>query len=95
MRIAALALVACLLAAGAIAGDEVDYSAPYVTLENGELVTRYPTKEHTELPGEMQDSQAQRNASPSAVSSAVIAVSVLAALAILVAGLRLRRDRTR
>ena len=30
------------------AGDEVDYSAPYVTVENGELVTRYPAKEHDE-----------------------------------------------
>jgi hypothetical protein len=28
------------------AGDEVDYSAPYLTVENGELVTRYPAKEH-------------------------------------------------
>lgn len=30
----------------AYAGDEVDYSAPYITVENGELVTRYPAKEH-------------------------------------------------
>ena len=30
----------------AYAGDEVDYSAPYITVENGKLVTRYPTKEH-------------------------------------------------
>lgn len=28
------------------AGDETDYSAPYVTVENGELVTRYPAKKH-------------------------------------------------
>jgi hypothetical protein len=34
----------------AIAGDEVDYSAPYLTLENGQLVTKYPAKEH--VPGE-------------------------------------------
>lgn len=33
----------------AFAGDEVDYSAPYITLENGELVTKYPAKEH--VPG--------------------------------------------
>lgn len=31
----------------ALAGDDVDYSAPYLTLENGELVTRYPLKDHT------------------------------------------------
>ena len=29
-----------------LAGDEVDYSAPYLTLENGELVTKYPSKDH-------------------------------------------------
>lgn len=29
------------------AGDEVDYSAPYLTVENGELVTRYPGNEHS------------------------------------------------
>ncbi len=28
------------------AGDEVDYSAPYITVENGELITRYPSKYH-------------------------------------------------
>ena len=28
------------------AGDEVDYSAPYLVVENGELVTKYPAKEH-------------------------------------------------
>lgn len=34
------------LCGGVFAGDEVDYSAPYMTLENGELVTKYPAKEH-------------------------------------------------
>ena len=29
-----------------MAGDEVDYSAPYMTLENGKLVTKYPDKKH-------------------------------------------------
>ena len=32
----------------AIAGDEVDYSAPYLTVENGELVTKYPANKHDE-----------------------------------------------
>jgi hypothetical protein len=27
-------------------GDQVDYSAPYLTVEDGELVTKYPTNEH-------------------------------------------------
>lgn len=34
------------LCGNVFAGDEVDYSAPYMTLENGELVTKYPAKEH-------------------------------------------------
>ncbi len=28
------------------AGDEVDYSAPYLVVEDGVLVTKYPAKEH-------------------------------------------------
>ena len=36
------------------AGDEVDYSAPYLTVENGRLVTRYPTKEHAPVDVSMQ-----------------------------------------
>ncbi len=28
------------------AGDEVDYSAPYLVVEDGELVTKYPAREH-------------------------------------------------
>ena len=29
------------------AGDDVDYSAPYLVVEDGELVTKYPALEHT------------------------------------------------
>jgi hypothetical protein len=29
------------------AGDEVNYSAPYLVVENGELLTKYPAREHT------------------------------------------------
>ena len=28
------------------AGDDVDYSAPYLIVEGGELVTKYPAREH-------------------------------------------------
>lgn len=42
----ALAALAAAATPPASAGDEVDYSAPYLTVENGELVTRYPAKEH-------------------------------------------------
>lgn len=42
----------------AFAGDEVDYSAPYLTVEDGQLVTKYPAKEH--------DPNAQVTAAPGA-----------------------------
>jgi hypothetical protein len=42
-----LLLVALYLCGPAWASDEVDYSAPYVTLEDGKLVTKYPAKPHT------------------------------------------------
>lgn len=29
-----------------LGGDEVDYSAPYMVVEDGELVTKYPAKDH-------------------------------------------------
>lgn len=38
--------ITLLLPGSGFAGDEVDYSAPYITVENGELVTRYPVREH-------------------------------------------------
>jgi hypothetical protein len=44
-RFIATLLLAC-CCGSVFAGDEVDYSAPYMTLENGELVTKYPAKEH-------------------------------------------------
>ncbi len=42
-----LLLLVLLLCGAAWASDEVDYSAPYVTLEDGKLVTKYPAKQHT------------------------------------------------
>ena len=54
-------LVTALLAVGVVlgsagadrahAGDEVDYSAPYMTVEDGKLVTKYPAREHA--PGDV------------------------------------------
>lgn len=46
-RCAVIAVLAA-TAMPASAGDEVDYSAPYVTVENGELVTKYPAKAHAD-----------------------------------------------
>ncbi len=40
------------------AGDEVDYSAPYLVVENGELVTKYPANEHA---GASPEADAQEN----------------------------------
>lgn len=63
-------LVSSLGGAGvAAAGDEIDYSAPYVTVENGELVTRYPPKAHADddaMPGgaATSDAASTRSASP-------------------------------
>ena len=37
------------------AGDEVDYSAPYLVVEDGELVTKYPAKEHEGDSPQQQD----------------------------------------
>ena len=41
-----LTVISLLLPGSGFAGDETDYSAPYITVENGELVTKYPAKEH-------------------------------------------------
>jgi hypothetical protein len=38
--------LAMLLTGAALAGDDVDYSAPYLVVEDGELVTKYPNREH-------------------------------------------------
>lgn len=43
---AALAVAIILVPLAAYSGDEADYSAPYLTVEDGELVTKYPAKEH-------------------------------------------------
>ena len=51
----------------AAAGDEVDYSAPYLVVEDGKLVTKYPGQEHQGDSPQQQDS----------VVAAVIAVVIL------------------
>jgi hypothetical protein len=58
--------------------DEVDYSAPYVTVENGVLVTKYPDLEHG---GEASLEGASFSPEPAVVAamSAVIGSLVIAA----------------
>ena len=38
------------------AGDEVDYSAPYLVVEDGKLVTKYPAREHEGDPSAADES---------------------------------------
>lgn len=77
----------------AIAGDEVDYSAPYLTLENGQLVTKYPAKQH--LPGEQaaQRPTAVTEPAPAAGPPQWPAIAVVAI--VIVSILLLRRRGTR
>lgn len=44
--VAILLVFLCAVPSIAPAGDEVDYSAPYLVVEDGKLVTKYPAKEH-------------------------------------------------
>jgi len=44
--VAVLLLMIFAIPVAAPAGDEVDYSAPYLVVEDGELVTKYPAREH-------------------------------------------------
>jgi hypothetical protein len=43
---AVLLCVCALTPLVATAGDDVDYSAPYLVVEDGKLVTKYPAQEH-------------------------------------------------
>jgi hypothetical protein len=81
-----------ILAFGAFAGDEVDYSAPYLTLENGELVTKYPAREH--VPGGepvpvLTESGREPTSPPDPPRWPVIAVITI----VMIAGLVLLRRR--
>lgn len=70
------------------AGDDVDYSAPYVTLENGELVTKYPAREHvagaqpTDAAGADSATLAEQTTVPNKLW-AIAAAAIGAALAVL------------
>ena len=81
------------------AGDEVDYSAPYLVVEDGELVTKYPAKEHASASPEAdaQESNAAASTPPQvglenvwAIGAVVIAVAI--ALLLLIKWWRQRRE---
>jgi hypothetical protein len=78
------------------AGDDVDYSAPYLVVEDGELVTKYPAGEHDGVSAENEAPPGETNDLPAAevdtkkwgIAGAVIIVVVAALLLI-------RRERQR
>lgn len=88
---AAAFLMMLLAPAGVLmAGDSVDYGAPYLTLEDGELVTKYPAAKHE---GEAESAAIEViDASPQEKSNAILVASLAAiALGALLLYLRQRR----
>ena len=65
----------------ALAGDEVDYSAPYLVVEDGELVTKYPAREH-EGAAVAAETQADADATPSDTPSNEMPLTVVAIAAL-------------
>ncbi len=66
------------------AGDEVDYSAPYITVENGELITRYPVKEHATDDTPVQPDAGEVAEMPKKEPISLFLWGLLAAVAVLV-----------
>ncbi len=62
--VAILLLVIFAIPIAAPAGDEVDYSAPYLVVEDGELVTKYPAKEHAGASPEADAQESKATESP-------------------------------
>lgn len=94
-----LLLISLLLAsfavtAPALGGDEVDYSAPYLVVEDGELVTKYPNREHENGADEAADDEAKTYV-PGAADAANRGGVVAAALAAVIVCLLLIVRRTR
>ena len=79
------------------AGDEVDYSAPYLVVENGELVTKYPARDHEGAPLEADVQAGETPAPPDqkiAVDNAwIIAAVAIAAVIALLIMIKRRRQR--
>ncbi len=64
------------------AGDEVDYSAPYLTVENGRLVTRYPAKEHAPDDVSMQPDPGEKAESSAKEPLSLLLWILVAAIAV-------------
>lgn len=78
-------------------GDDVDYSAPYLVVEDGELVTKYPAAEHDGASAENDVAPGETNESSAAdvdtrnywgIAGAVV-IAIVAALVMI------RRGRPR
>lgn len=92
--ISQLMAISMLLPGVGFAGDEVDYSAPYITVENGELVTKYPAREHGAA-AEDAVTPATGSGEPVAESNSRIAWIAAALIPLLVATFLLIRRRSR
>ena len=76
-------------------GDEVDYLAPYLTIENGELVTRYPAKEHAPGDNPVPSDPDEVAESPRKESLSLLLWCLPAAIAVLAIAADFRRRRHR
>ena len=82
VRIVVTILVLVILAAPRVApaGDEVDYSAPYLVVEDGELVTKYPAKEHEGASpdaGAQASEETESSQQQDSIGAAAIAVAIV------------------
>ncbi len=78
------------------AGDEVDYSAPYLVVEDGELVTKYPAKEHAGASPEADVQESKATESPQQkVGLDTIWGKAAVAIAVIIVLLSIRRRRPR
>ncbi len=79
------------------AGDEVDYSAPYLVVENGELVTKYPARDHegASLEAGVQESKATESPQQKVGLDTIwgMAVVVIAVMIVLLLSIRRKRPR--
>jgi hypothetical protein len=90
-------VVSLAVAVPARGGDEVDYSAPYLVVENGELVTKYPNREHETVAEEAGAGDAADASAPGAADEINGGGIFAAALAAVIIGILLlvRRARRR
>ncbi len=78
------------------AGDEVDYSAPYLVVEDGELVTKYPAKEHTGASPEADAQESKATDLPQQkIGLDTIWGKAAVAIAVMIVLLSIRRRRPR